>query len=407
MASDLTLDAAESLLLDALRCAVHGRGLSPDQAPDGETLQRLICLAREQAVLPLLVQAAADTGLFPDREHGAFREARLLTMGQAARTAEFLLLLRELEKRDLHPLVLKGMVCRALYPEPEQRASADEDFLVASEDYPAYREALFACGLRLREPDTGWEEKDELAFVDPSRNLCLELHFRPFSSDSAAIRDCNRYFESAQTRTTDLSVYGLPVRTLQPTEHLLFLLCHAYKHLFYSGLGVRQLCDICLFAARFPERIDWLALRRSCGELEIEKLAAAIFRVGERYLDLPVPAAFADPDVDELPLLKDCLAAGVFGAEDPDRRHSSTLTLDAVAAAKQGRARRGLLPALFPSARSIAHRFPYLRKRPWLLPVAWIRRAWLYAAEKKAGPAASLRIARERMELLKQYDLLS
>lgn len=41
---------------------------------------------------------------------------------------------------------------------------------------------------------------------------------------------------------------------LAPTDHLLCLLCHAYKHFLYAGFGIRHVCDIGIFAEPDLER---------------------------------------------------------------------------------------------------------------------------------------------------------
>ena len=367
----------------------------------------LLRLGRVQAILPLLAQtlhacpAMAGSDVLGTME----REAKKLAIRQAVRTGEFLLLLEELNRRGLRPVVLKGLVCRSLYPVPELRPSSDEDLWVAPEDYPAYREALLAYGLKLRDTDALREEADEYTFVDPGRDLYLEFHVKLFPADSAACCACNDCMEGALSRRVSVRLKGVELETLHPTDHLLYLLCHAYKHMLYGGVGVRQICDICLFAARFDSEIDWARIRSCCRELGIETLAAAFFRIGELHLDLPAPACFADLSPDVEPLLHDCMTGGLYGAEDRDRLHSSTMTLDAVAADRQGRSRRGVRKALFPSAATLSGRFPYLMKHPALLPLAWAQRFVRYAAER-GSPSRSLRVGEERIELLRQYKVL-
>ena len=86
--------------------------------------------------------------------------------------------------------------------------------------------------------------------------------------------------------------------------------------------------------------------------------------------------------------------------------HSSNLTLDAVAASKQGRGKRGWLRSLFPGMGYMQGRYAYLRRLPWLLPAAWVQRLGEYLLREKANPGRSLQIGRERIELMRQYDLL-
>ena len=78
-----------------------------------------------------------------------------------------------------------------------------------------------------------------------------------------------------------------------------------------------------------------------CRELNADKFAAALFRIGSNYLVFDMekagyPDAWRQLQVDEIPMLEDLLSAGVYGGADMSRRHSSSITLDAVAAQKQG-----------------------------------------------------------------------
>lgn len=402
------MDRTQSLFLEALRCGIHKGSVTWTEPLEPADLRELVRLARSQVLLPVVTEAIYNCPALAESRSASVlkREARSLTIRQGTKTAEFLLLLRELERRGLRPAVLKGTVCRSLYPEPEQRSSTDEDLLIEPETFPAYHEALLACGLRLQEPERTVEGQDEITYVDSERKLCVELHLRPFPAEDSAFGDCNRFFEGSMERTVSLPVCGQEIRTLCPTNHQLYMLCHAYKHILYGGIGVRQICDICLFARRFHAEIDWSHVRGSCEELRIARLSAAMFRIGERHLDIPCPEAFADLAVDELPLLHDCLSGGLYGADDADRLHSSRITLEAVSAAKQGRGNRGALKSIFPGKAYLQSRFPYAKKDPALLPVAWGQRLWDYVFRGGASPSRSLQIGRERMELLKEYKII-
>lgn len=398
------MQAYEERFLTALSCSLRGEhGAEPVEAQELRSLTRL---SLGQAVLPLVAEGLCGESVRSDEERGIRNIARSQTVAQASRTGEFLLLYDELGKRGLHPAVLKGIVCRSLYPQPEQRASTDEDLLILPEEFARYHEALLSCGLQLVDPHAQLSGADEVSYRDDDRGLYLELHMQPFPPDSSAYGDCNRLFIGALERTTELLIYGVSVRTLGETDHLLYLLCHAYKHLLHGGVGIRQICDILMFSRRFGKAIDWGQIRGACDQLHISLLIAAVFRIGERHLGFSVPEAFADLDPDEGPLLEDCLSGGLYGANDPDRLHSSTLTLEAVAARKHGRRRRGALHSVFLSAGSLSGRYPYLRERPWLLPLAWTQRIWSYLFLGKSNPGKTIQIGRERIALLKQYQIL-
>lgn len=403
------MEQVETIFLALLSRAILGKQPPDTDEVSAQMRGQITKLARTHGILPLIIQGElGENPVFrpKDERRWLFHTAKEETIHQATRTAEFLLLYQTMERQGLRPVVLKGVVCRSIYPEPEQRPSTDEDLLIAPEEFQRYHEALLAYGLELVDPDAPLEYADEVSYHDDSKGLYVELHMRPFGSDESAYSACNRYFEDVLSRTTEVPVYGVSVRTLSETDHLLYLLCHAYKHFLHGGVGIRQCCDIALFAQRFAERMDWEYIRKASEELRINLFIAAMFQIGDKYLGIPAPKAFADLEVDEQPLLDDCLTGGLYGTADMDRLHSSTLTLEAVEADRTGRKKHGAMHSVFLPANNLAGRFPYLRKHPWLLPVAWAQRVWGYVTREKANPGNTLRIGQERIALLRQYHII-
>ena len=111
-------------------------------------------------------------------------------------------------------------------------------------------------------------------------------------------------------------------------------------------------------------------------------------------------------------MLDDLLSSGVFGDASMSRKHSSTMTLNAVAADRRGRKAGGnVLRTLFPGRSTLVGRYPFLRTKPWLLPLAWVLRIMHYAGEHRGAgtdnrAAESLRIGSERVELLRRYGII-
>lgn len=109
------------------------------------------------------------------------------------------------------------------------------------------------------------------------------------------------------------------------------------------------------------------------------------------------------------PLLHDTLCGGVYGSNDYTRLHSSTVTLNAVKASRVGK-KSSVLSSIFPKKEYFERRYQYLKKHPYLLPVAWIQRIVNYAMEKQTSvdnsAAGSIKLAKERIELMKMYDII-
>ena len=82
----------------------------------------------------------------------------------------------------LHPLVLKGPVCAALYPKPELRLFSDVDLLAVSGEFDRIQDALLRLGCR-----TAGESVNPLeqTFYLPGSPLVLELHGAAFPENNA------------------------------------------------------------------------------------------------------------------------------------------------------------------------------------------------------------------------------
>ena len=123
--------------------------------------------------------------------------------------------------------------------------------------------------------------------------------------------------------------------------------------------------------------------------MHLERLVWNMMDLGVRYLGLAPHMVWGPPELpkaDSEALLLDILDAGVFGSSTMERKHSSLIT---IRAASDGRGREGTLgSAIFPPAASLAGRYPYLRKWPCLLPVAWCARGLGYLKEGRnvGGP---------------------
>lgn len=399
------MNITQQHLLRALSAALVGAGTDWDAPTTPEEWKALFDLAQQHHVLPLVYEAAARCPSFAcvgSMAKGWKQRSMQLCYLQVRRTDAFLSLYQKLNDARIPALVVKGLICRRLYPNGDLRLSSDEDLLIRKADFLACHDLFLRSDMALTEPDTPLLEVYEVAYQQSVSPLRIELHKSLFPSQSEAYGDWNRFFDGCFDRAVTLDVEGVSVATLSPTDHCFYLLCHAFKHFLHSGFGIRQVCDICLFAQANADAIDWDRVWQNCRAIRCEGFAQAVFNIGAKHLDLHGPVY----EIDELPLLEDLLSGGVYGSSSEDRLHSSTITLDAVSAQKQRKAASGLR-AVFPKRDAMAGRYPMLKKHPWLLPAAWADRLIKYGKNHKASNAAeSLKIGRQRVELLRFYNVI-
>lgn len=401
--TNMTLTATETQFLHIVKVAVSG-GEIPAENVDWPAV---FALAGQQKLLPLVFEAAHKA--LPAAENAAlFAAVKQQVIGQVLhqtlRAAEFAALYGDLRAAGLHPVVVKGQLCSRLYPLQDHRISADDDLYIPEAEFPACHARLLANGLTTDTPADELAAADEVSYTKEGSPLYIELHRHLFDSAEDSHDELNHFFADLNPVEID-GFLAMP-----PHEHLLYLLLHAYKHFVRSGIGLRQFCDIGLWARAYHGEIDWQRLHEQCESVHAATFAAAAFRIARDYLgiDFDLPAPW-DGSIDVEPLLHDSLCGGVYGSNDLTRLHSSTVTLNAVKASRTGE-KSSVLSTVFPKREYLEHRYPYLKKRPYLLPVAWAQRLAHYAREKRQttadSAAGSLRLARERIELMKQYDIL-
>lgn len=404
------MEKIDQCFLAVLRAALRGEQADPELSR--EEWIALLNLAHTHKVLPLILDAVHAAPSFQSLGDAALqqlrRQVRQQVMLQSVRTEEFLALNRALREAGIRPLVVKGLICRELYPKPDYRLSGDEDVLVEPELFARCCEMMTGLGLEgaSQKPDDY-----EIPFRKPGSPLYIELHRFLFPPESEAYGHWNEFFLGAFDGAVEMDFRGSRVLTMAPAEHMLYLICHAMKHFLHSGFGIRQVCDMVLFARRNASAVDWDRVIAGCETIRGVKFAAAVFRIGEKHLEIPMPEAFRSVAVEEGAMLEDLLRGGLYGDSTLSRKHSSSITLDAAAAQKQGTRPRGALrTSLFPSAEALAGKYPYLREKPWLVPVAWCQRLWRYALETREtednSAAEALKIGADRVELMRQYDIL-
>ena len=401
--TNMTLTATETQFLHIAKVAVSG-GEIPAENVDWPAV---FALAGQQKLLPIVFEAVRKTPAAAENAalFAAVKQQVIAqVLHQTVRASEFAALYQTLRAAGLHPVVVKGQLCSRLYPLKDHRISADDDLYIPDAGFMACHEQLLANGLATDTPADELPTADEVSYTKNGSPLYIELHRHLFDSAEDAHDELNHFFADLNPVEID-GFLAMP-----PHEHLLYLILHAYKHFVRSGIGLRQFCDIVLWAREYHAKIDWQRLYDQCASVHAVTFAAAAFRIARDYLSIDFDlSAPWDDSIDVEPLLHDTLCGGVYGSNDYTRLHSSTVTLNAVKASRTGE-KSNVLSTVFPKREYLERRYPYLKKRPYMLPVAWVQRIAHYASEKQSGAdssaSGSIKLAKERIELMKRYGIM-
>lgn len=404
--------------MEAVNCFLRGQKVQWEEDISEEEWESLLELSIRHQILPVFFDTVyacpAFSSLSREKVQSAKHQMLCQIMVQNRKTEEFLELYKKLLAAGLTPMVVKGIICRSLYREPDYRASGDEDLLISADEFKACSEIFLKNGMQYMDPSSDVEKEGEVPFYKEGGALRIELHKELFPSESQAYGYFNRIFEKAFENKIVLNIKGVPIYTLNHTDHLLYLLMHAFKHFLHSGFGVRQVCDIVLYANAYGKEIDWDYIYNTMEKIHGEVFSASIFDIGIRYLNFDMEKACYSKTWKRVKangeeLLEDLIAGGIFGNSSISRKHSSNITLQAVTERnEQGKIKKPMLwQCVFPDMKYMERTYSYLKNYPFLLPVAWASRLKRYQREKHNNDARkSIEIGNKRVNLMKKYKII-
>lgn len=377
---------ATNVFLDILKSAITQTECDNLDGLDTDVWIRVYDISQKQQLSPLIYQQIFSNPSFLENDPEFQNFWKMDTIDQAGNQVRksilFLMLSDKMRQNGLTPLVVKGIVCRNLYPNPDLRTSNDEDLFIPREQFQKMDEFLRNEGFMRDELIEG-KDYQEVPYKNLSNGLYLELHMNLFAQESGAYGHFNELFADAFDTCIETEIQGSKVLTLNVREHFLYLVCHSLKHFLHSGFGIRQACDMIYFAKNYHDQFDW------------------------EEMGLTKPS---DIDIDCTALLDDMLDGGIFGQNDMNRVHSANITLNA-AEHEKASAASGIAASLFPDKEYMKTNYDYARKYPFLLPVAYIQRILKYLLKRKksgqnTGEKSSTQIGMERVKLLEKYKIV-
>lgn len=300
---------------------------------------------------------------------------------------------------------VKGLEVAKHYPFPALRTMGDNDIVVEPGRLAETVSILKERGF-VKSTDLG--DSGEHVWSCDYKKLHFEFHDRLTDND-AQTAEQQSFFNNFMPYVKD--------NTLDWNFHFLFLIMHLRKHFMNNGVGMRQFMDIAV-VAKNQEDLDWDWIEKKLIELKLQRFAHACYSLIVDWFDITVPVQFEKLEADlTAEVTEKILSNGVFGfadEENKDNRVSNILIQSGESIQKNRFA--FLIRSMFPSYETMKE-YPscrFLDGRPYLLPIAWIRR-FVYILGKKdnidrtrtiAGSFKSTADLEKRRELLKQMGVL-
>lgn len=161
-----------------------------------EEWNAIFTLSRSHNILPLVFEMVSGNSSFissPDYQ-SLMLETMTIVASQARRTDAFLNLYEHFIAENLHPIVMKGIICRQLYGEYcDHRPSGDEDILIQKSEYEMIANILTSNGYVSSIKDvteTQLNELQEITFHNDQTGLTIEVHVNPMGHDNDLRSKC-------------------------------------------------------------------------------------------------------------------------------------------------------------------------------------------------------------------------
>lgn len=285
-----------------------------------------------------------------------------------------------LSSAGVHFAILKGGILKDEYPTPYSRFMADLDFYTCAEDRKTIRNAVESIGGVFRGTESGDEQ---FTFWD---KVGVEFHgrllYRKTPKGIENYPDWSFVIESKNKLTEE--------------GYALNLLGHAVNDLASSGLGVRYILDLWVYRNRHQPQPDWALVEERLRQDGILEAARNLLNLSE-YL---FGNGQETPQMNEM--ADYILGCGLYG--DPRKGLVNQFAMGRSAAAMR---------QFFRTRAEFENRFPWLKRYPFLLPIAWmIRLIKSWKSHKKviiewldASRGVTKEERKEQKEKLKRFGL--
>ncbi len=386
----------------------HVSGAAPT-IPDGVDYAALSSLAHAHKLTPILYSVLTKhcKDSVPEEYIAGLKRSALMQMTQQVSKSRAILdLSSEFNAKGIKFAVVKGITLRALYPEPDLRISSDEDVLVCASDFGRAADHLLSSGFEERKkPD---EETNVRAFSDAGSGLLIELHNSLFPHTNAFNENMAALFDGALDRSEETVIDNCKIPALSPTDSLLYLILHSFKHFVYCGFGLRQVSDFIVYAKANINSTDAEYIVSSLEKVKASGFFKALLDITEKHFgcdraDLGFAACEREPmDTDDL--LEDIISGGAYGNSTPERIHSSLMT---IASAGEGK-KSSALSAVFPPYSVMKERYRFVAKHKILLPAGWCARilSRIFSKSENFSASETVEIGRRRVGMLKKYGVI-
>lgn len=366
--------AESEYLVELLKSAVKGTEVkTPPEQIDWE---KFVDLAKRQQVYSVIAPILGGIGM-PEKQAGELmlynqnELLRLIAMKNEQEQLE-----NELRKAGIRFMLLKGSRLRFYYPQQKMRQMSDVDILYDGSKKALLLEIMNNFGYSIISMSDNSDDFTKKPFYT------FEFHRELFFREHDFYFDFSNVWDNAEADTDN------PYKYVMSTEDLyLHSVAHMYKHYVLGGFGIRFLTDTYLFLIKEQGRMNMEYISSRLDEFDLTEFEKLI---RELSFEIFGDGCFSDEQID---FLNNVLKFGIYG----DSREGIKVYYDEYLAKNGGKGSLAgfYMSKLFPDFAFMKRSYPQLEKKPYLLPLYYIKRLINKLIYKRKSAVSNYKILKE------------
>lgn len=193
----------------------------------------------------------------------------------------------EMHDNGVEPILLKGQGIAQYYPNPDFRQCGDIDLYVGKQYFEKACEVVKALAT---ENDMTTVKHTKKHFHIYLGKVPVELHLY---SDVYYPKRLDRIYQEISDAgisiaPVEVELAGYPVKTPSVNFNVFYIFNHLWHHFIADGVGLRQICDLCVLLHRFHGQIDYNYLRNVLERMGLMKQWKIFGSIVVDKLGLPV-----------------------------------------------------------------------------------------------------------------------
>ena len=193
----------------------------------------------------------------------------------------------EMHDNGVDPILLKGQGIAQYYPNPDFRQCGDIDIYVGKQYFEKACEVVKALAT---ENDMATVKHTKKHFHIYLGKVPVELHLY---SDVYYPNRLDRIYQEISdagisVAPVEVELAGYPVKTPSVNFNVFYIFNHLWHHFIADGVGLRQICDLCVLLHRFHGQIDHDYLQNVLERMGLLKQWKIFGSIAVDKLGLPV-----------------------------------------------------------------------------------------------------------------------